>query len=198
MKIRQSRKLNEVTDNRSIVIKKILESKQAFLNEKYALGLLKLHTPKLIRAHGQIIETKKIIGQHLSEIEINHDIIEKLASVLNYIHSHKLNGLSFIHGDLHKDNIFLSNKELVLIDFSCAIYDDPLIDAAAVEIHITNDNLLLNTFYKTLKVDYDREKINEYKIMHCLKHLEWADKEGFYELANKSRQIIKEVKDEKK
>lgn len=197
MVIKQSRRLNRIKESGNTVQKLVLESEAALVNEIYALNLLKMHSPKLIAIEGKELTLEKIKGVHLSDLTIDEDVLLWIATGLNYIHSHKKDRKSFIHGDLHKDNILISNSVAIFLDFSCSEYSDPLEDAAAVEIHITDDPGLLKTFYSVFNTKRDRQKIDRYKISHCLRHLEWAEKEGFCHLAEKSRRIIKEIKDGK-
>jgi len=194
MAIKQSRKLNKIKESRNTVTKLVLESEKAFKNELYALKLLKKYAPKLLGVDGRFLTLEKVRGSHLSDLVVDKEIMKQVAQGLNYIHSHKKSGNSFIHGDLHKDNIILGRDGLIFLDFSCSVYGDPLEDAAAVEIHLTDNPKLLKEFYLTLNAKKYRRKIDDCKTKHCLRHLEWAEKEGFMDLAQKSKRIINEIK----
>lgn len=190
MDIQKGRRVNQVIGDGCCVTKRIVEGERQFLAEQHALQLLGI--PVLIDADYPIIRTIMVPGLPLQEVTAKS--IVQLADCLNFVHSHKKASCSLLHGDIHKENIILSDRGMVLVDYAESFYGDPLIDAAAVEIHITNDPELLSIFYATFTTARDQKKINLYKMEHCRKHLEWADAEGFYDLASKSRKIIAEVK----
>jgi len=196
MTIKQSRKLNKIEEFKK-TFRKNIEGNNFFRNEVHALTLFKKHAPKLIEAKKPVIMMEKIVGQHLSECTIDDNLIIKLAQALNYLHSFKKGKKSLIHGDLHKDNIFITKEGIKFIDFACSTYGDPMLDAAAIEIHITDNPILLKTFYKHLKAKRDIEIIDDYKIKHCLQHLKWNKSDDFYKLMEKSRKIIKKIKEKR-
>ena len=194
MEIKKFRNLNNILKKNGKVIKTINESQIALNNEIRALKLLNgCCAPKLLSRFGKSLTMTEINGQHLSEVKITPVVMKKLAEALNKIHSYKSERKCFIHGDLHKDNIVLTKQGIVFLDFVKAKFDDPLMDAAAVEIHITNNKKLLKNFYKIFHAKEERKKIDFYKYKHCLGHLEWAEKEGFFDLAKKSKKIIQSI-----
>jgi len=194
MEIKKSRNLNDILRKNKNIIKVVNESSAALNNESRALKLLNgCCAPKLLLKSGKSLTMADIDGRHLSEIKITLKVIKQLAAALNKIHSYRKGDKCFIHGDLHKDNIILTKNGIIFLDFVKSRFDDPLIDAAAVEIHITGNKRLLRCFYKIFHAKENRNKIDFYKIRHCQSHLEWAEKEGFLNLAEKSKRIIRET-----
>ena len=148
------RQINEIYNKDDNIEKVVKESKEMYENKKYAYTLLAQNVPSIISFddENQTIIMKKINGKTLNEISINEDIIIKLANAIKKLHSYTKNDKTFVHGDLHKENVMYYNGEIYFIDFSCSKYDVPEADYSAIEIHIINNKKLLELFYKTIGV----------------------------------------------
>jgi len=195
MRFKSFRGINVAVEEDGVVSKQINDGREALEAEVRALTLLDgCRAPKLISICGSTIEMEKIDGKPLSKCKLDKELVKDLANALNFLHSHRKGGLCLIHGDLHKNNIIVSKEGIKFVDFTNSRYADPLLDAAAVEIHVINDPKLLSAFYRALHVKRDRQTIDRHRVTHCLQHLEWAEKEGHHGLAKKSRRIIEEVR----
>lgn len=188
------RQINEIYNKDDNIEKVVKESKEMYENEKYAYSLLTQNVPSIISFddENQTIIMKKINGKTLNEISINEDIIIKLANAIKKLHSYTKNDKTFVHGDLHKENVMYYNGKIYFIDFSCSRYDVPEADYSAIEIHIINDKNLLELFYKTIGVKPNIQILKKEKVKHCLNHLSWADREHFENINIKSKRIIEE------
>lgn len=191
------RNINMINCCDNKISKTVRESKLMYENEKYAYSILKNNIPKILDFNdkSQTIIMEKINGKTLREIEINEEIVIKLANAIKSLHNNIKNNKVLVHGDLHKDNIVYYNNEIYFIDFSCCRYDIPEVDYSAIEIHIIEDSNLLSLFYKILGIDPSVEKIKREKVKHCLNHLTWADKSSFESIYFKSKKIIEENDD---
>lgn len=191
------RKINDISEKDNQILKIIKESNEMYENEKYAYQLLEKSIPKIIKFddYNSSITMEKLNGKTLKEIDITEDIVIKLANAIKVLHSHTQEDKVFVHGDLHKENILYCNNEIYFIDFCCSRYDIPEVDYSAIEIHIINDDKLLDLFYKELDANPDSELLKKEKVKHCLNHLTWANTKEFEQINLKSKRIIEQNDD---
>jgi hygromycin-B 4-O-kinase len=113
-----------------------------------------------------------------------HDLPEKIS-------------LNLVNTDLNQSNIFIKNNQLEgIIDWSDAVYGDPLFDFARLRMNIKHrmDEKALKEYYDTLNLSKEQKKVEEvYYLLHLLMYVAHFVDYGWDDLVGLQVKMVDEV-----
>ncbi|MTI69198.1 MAG: aminoglycoside phosphotransferase family protein [Firmicutes bacterium] len=160
-------------ENKTGIIFKNLKAKPMTKEILYKPWKLKKLAFKLAETHNSILKyvdiklprTKEILkGEILNSNYLPSSIKDKIIKHLEDLQI----GNRICHGDFHPENILISNKEFIVIDWMTASMGNPLADVARTSLILKYGKLPDNNFFKNINLEIIRNILYKNYINHYM------------------------------